>query len=61
MSSKRILIFSTAYFPFVGGAEVAIKEITGRLGHDFIFDLIKISVELIIIPVISTPKACIGW
>ncbi len=33
---KRILIFSTAYFPFVGGAEVAIKEITDRLsGYEF--------------------------
>ncbi len=29
--SKRILIFSTAYFPFVGGAEVAVKEITDRI------------------------------
>jgi glycosyltransferase involved in cell wall biosynthesis len=28
---KRILIFSTAYLPFVGGAELAIKEITDRL------------------------------
>lgn len=28
---KRILIFSTAYFPLVGGAEVAVKEITDRL------------------------------
>jgi len=28
---KRILIYSTAYFPFVGGAEVAVKEITDRL------------------------------
>lgn len=27
----KILIFSTAYYPFVGGAEVAIKEITDRL------------------------------
>lgn len=37
---KRILIFSTAYYPFVGGAEVAVKEITDRLGGDFDFDLI---------------------
>ncbi|MDD4332947.1 MAG: glycosyltransferase family 4 protein [Patescibacteria group bacterium] len=37
---KRILIFSTAYYPFVGGAEVAVKEITDRLGEDFEFDLI---------------------
>src|SRR4051812_6431054 len=30
---KRILIFSLAYFPkHVGGAEVAIKEITDRIG-----------------------------
>jgi glycosyltransferase involved in cell wall biosynthesis len=28
---KRILIFSVTYYPFVGGAEVAIKEITDRL------------------------------
>jgi len=27
---KKILIFSTAYLPFVGGAEIAIKEITDR-------------------------------
>ena len=29
----KILIFSTAYLPFVGGAELAIKEITDRLSH----------------------------
>jgi len=27
----KVLIFSTAYFPHVGGAEVAVKEITDRL------------------------------
>lgn len=37
--SKKILIFSTAYFPFVGGAEVAIKEITDRVSS-FQFDMI---------------------
>lgn len=36
---RRILIFSTAYHPFVGGAEIAIKEITDRI-EDFEFDLI---------------------
>ncbi len=30
-NKKRILIFSTAYLPFVGGAEIAVKEITDRL------------------------------
>lgn len=29
--SKKVLIFSTAYYPYVGGAEVAIKEITDRI------------------------------
>jgi len=28
---KKILIFSTAYYPFVGGAEIAVKEITDRI------------------------------
>lgn len=33
---KRVLIFTTAYLPFVGGAEVAMKELTDRLrGYDF--------------------------
>ena len=32
---KKILIFSLAYYPnFVGGAEVAIKEVTGRLSPE---------------------------
>ncbi|HEY4475541.1 MAG TPA: hypothetical protein VJB92_02350, partial [Candidatus Paceibacterota bacterium] len=32
----RIAIFSLAYLPFVGGAEIAVKEITDRLpSHDF--------------------------
>ncbi len=38
-ASARILIFSTAYFPFVGGAEVAVKEITDKI-KDYQFDLI---------------------
>ena len=37
---KNILVFSTAYYPFVGGAEVAIKEITNNLESKFEFDLI---------------------
>jgi len=36
---KKILIFSITYFPFVGGAEVAVKEITDRI-NDIEFDLI---------------------
>ncbi|MFB6181776.1 MAG: glycosyltransferase family 4 protein [Candidatus Magasanikbacteria bacterium] len=34
--SKKVLIFSTAYLPHTGGAEIAIEEITDRLSdHDF--------------------------
>ena len=36
----RILIYSTAYYPYIGGAEVAVKEITDRLAQEFEFDLI---------------------
>lgn len=36
---RRVIIFATTYFPLVGGAEVAVKEITDRL-PDFEFDLI---------------------
>ncbi|MBX4195806.1 glycosyltransferase family 4 protein [Candidatus Parcubacteria bacterium] len=39
MHSKRILIFSLSYYPLVGGAEVAIREITNRL-PDYEFDMI---------------------
>lgn len=43
-SLKKILIFSHAYFPhFVGGAEIALKEITGRLSvSEFEFHLITL-------------------
>ncbi|PJE73092.1 MAG: hypothetical protein COV00_02000 [Candidatus Tagabacteria bacterium CG10_big_fil_rev_8_21_14_0_10_40_13] len=44
---KKVLIFSTAYHPFIGGAEVAVKEITDRLSRkasdgeaEFQFDMI---------------------
>ena len=44
-NTKRILIFSTAYYPFVAGAEIAVKEITDRLGNDFDFDLITAKLQ----------------
>lgn len=37
MKKQKILILSTAYAPFWGGAEIAIKEITDRLGMNFDF------------------------
>lgn len=39
MSNKRILIFSLAYHPVIGGAEVAVKEITDRIS-DIEFDMV---------------------
>jgi len=37
---RKILIFATAYYPLIGGAEVAMKEITDRLSDSFQFDMI---------------------
>ncbi len=42
---KRILIFSLAYHPYVGGAEVAIQKITDRLSSEFDFDLITLQFD----------------
>ncbi len=41
---KRVLIFSLAYAPFIGGAEVALKEITERL-LKFEFELITVNLD----------------
>lgn len=46
MSKKRVLIFSLVYYPnFIGGAEVAIKEITDRLGNGFEFDMVTLRLD----------------
>lgn len=37
MEKPKIFIFSTVYLPMIGGAELAIKEITDRLGENFDF------------------------
>lgn len=44
MAQKRILIFALAYYPdAVGGAEVALKEITDRIpGEEIVFDMVTI-------------------
>ncbi|MFO0765107.1 MAG: glycosyltransferase family 4 protein [Patescibacteria group bacterium] len=41
---KKVLIFSTAYFPLIGGAEVAIREVTNRI-TDFDFHLITAKIK----------------
>ncbi len=41
--NKKILIFSLTYHPFIGGAEVAIKEIVDRIDpSDISFDMITL-------------------
>ncbi|NUM25106.1 MAG: glycosyltransferase family 4 protein [Candidatus Buchananbacteria bacterium] len=40
----RVLIFSLAYLPFVGGAELAVKEITDRL-RDIEFDMLTVDLD----------------
>lgn len=40
----KILIFSVAYHPFVGGAEIAVKEITDRI-KDVEFHLITVNLD----------------
>ncbi len=48
--NKRILIFSTAYLPLVGGAEIAVKEITDRLSeYEFVMLTAKIKPELAVV------------
>ncbi len=42
---KKILIFSLQYYPLVGGAEVAIKEITDRLGDEFEFHMVTLGYD----------------
>ena len=40
---KRVLIFSLTYFPFTGGAEVAVREITNRISRqDIEFDMVTL-------------------
>ena len=44
--TKKILIFSVAYRPFIGGAEVAVEEITKRLAFQgFSFDLLTVNLD----------------
>ncbi|MBU4360966.1 glycosyltransferase, partial [Patescibacteria group bacterium] len=45
MKKSKILILSLTYLPFIGGAEVAIKEITSHLSGDFSFDMITCGLD----------------
>ena len=37
---KRVLVFSLAYFPFVGGAEIALREVMSRLSYKYEFTVV---------------------
>jgi glycosyltransferase involved in cell wall biosynthesis len=40
---RKVLIFSVAYYPYlIGGAEVAVKEITDRINVDYEFDMVTL-------------------
>ncbi|MEK7610598.1 MAG: glycosyltransferase [Patescibacteria group bacterium] len=41
--ARRVVIFSLAYLPFVGGAELAVKEITDRLDDEF--ELVTVNLD----------------
>ncbi len=40
----KVLIFSLAYLPFIGGAEIAVKEITDRV-EGISFDLVTVNLD----------------
>lgn len=40
LKKPKILVFSTSYFPFVGGAEVAVREIAKKLKDKFNFFIV---------------------
>ena len=42
--TRKILIFSLTYFPYIGGAEVAVKELTDRM-TDFEFHMLTLRVD----------------
>lgn len=50
LGMKKILIFSLTYHPYVGGAEVAIKEITDRL-PEYEFHMITLRFDTTLPPV----------
>jgi len=37
---KKVLVFSLAYFPFVGGAEIALREVMSRLKGKYEFEVV---------------------
>ena len=41
---KKVLIFSTAYFPLIGGAEIAVNEITNRI-NNYQWDLVTAKIN----------------
>lgn len=45
INTRRILIFSTTYLPHIGGAELALKEITDRI-NSVDFDLITTQLKM---------------
>jgi len=60
---SRVIIYSTAYYPIIGGAEVAIGEITDRLPNfDFVLITARLKRELPKVEIIGNVKVYrLGW
>ncbi|MEM3154016.1 MAG: glycosyltransferase family 4 protein [Candidatus Woesearchaeota archaeon] len=44
---KKILVFTLAYFPFVGGAEVALREVMNRLKNKYDFQVVTARMKML--------------
>ncbi len=44
---KRILVFALTYFPFVGGAEVALREVMKRLKGKYQFEVVTARIKFL--------------
>src|SRR5574342_148857 len=44
---KKILVFTLAYFPFVGGAEIALREVMSRLKDKYEFQVVTAKMKIL--------------
>jgi glycosyltransferase involved in cell wall biosynthesis len=44
---KRVLVFTLAYFPFVGGAEIALREVMSRLKDKYEFQVVTARMKML--------------
>jgi glycosyltransferase involved in cell wall biosynthesis len=44
---KKVLVFTLAYFPFVGGAEIALREVMSRLKDKYEFQVVTARMKML--------------